>query len=117
MIESHALLDLTVFTRIAQAMYISRCYVGEEPKSLVTGIYNEIMQKKLPENGIECIIVPRLQSEGKAISASTVRQAIKDGNCEALKELVPKTTLDYFMSPQAEAVVARIRGEENVVHY
>ena len=116
-IESHALLDLTVFTRIAQAMNITRRYVGEEPNSLVTGIYNEIMQKKLPENGIECVIVPRLQSEGKAISASTVRQAIKDGNCEALKELVPKTTVDYFMSPQAEAVVARIRGEENVVHY
>ena len=116
-IESHALLDLTVFTRIAQAMNITRRYVGEEPNSLVTGIYNEIMQKKLPENGIECIIVPRLQSEGKVISASTVRQAIKDGNWEALKELVPKTTLDYFMSPQAETVVARIRGEENVVHY
>ena len=116
-IESHALLDLTVFTRIAQAMNITRRYVGEEPNSLVTGIYNEIMQKKLPENGIECVIVPRLQSEGKAISASTVRQAIKDGNWEALKELVPKTTLDYFMSPQAEAVIARIRGEENVVHY
>ena len=116
-IESHALLDLTVFTRIAQAMNITRRYVGEEPNSLVTGIDNEIMQKKLPENGIECIIVPRLQSEGKVISASTVRQAIKDGNWEALKELVPKTTLDYFMSPQAEAVIARIRGEENVVHY
>ena len=116
-IKSHALLDLTVFTRIAQAMNITRRYVGEEPNSLVTGIYNEIMQKKLPENGIECIIVPRLQSEGKVISASTVRQAIKDGNWEALKELVPKTTLDYFMSPQAEAVIARIRGEENVVHY
>lgn len=116
-IESHALLDLTVFTRIARAINITRRYVGEEPNSLVTGIYNEIMQKKLPENGIECIIVPRLQSEGKAISASTVRQAIKDGNWDALKELVPKTTLDYFMSPQAEAVIARIRGEENVVHY
>ena len=116
-IESHALLDLTVFTRIAQAMNITRRYVGEEPNSLVTGIYNEIMRKKLPEKGIECVIVPRLRSEGKAISASTVRQAIKAGNWEALKELVPKTTLDYFMSPQAEAVIARIRGEENVVHY
>ena len=116
-IESHALLDLTVFTRIARAINITRRYVGEEPNSLVTGIYNEIMQKKLPENGIECVIVPRLQSEGKVISASTVRQAIKDGNWEVLKELVPKTTLDYFMSPQAEAVIARIRGEENVVHY
>ena len=116
-IESHALLDLTIFTRIAQAMNITRRYVGEEPTSLVTGIYNEIMQKKLPENGIECLVVPRLQSEGKAISASTVRQAIKDGNFELLKELVPKTTLDYFESPQAQELIQKIRGQENVIHY
>ena len=116
-IQSHALLDLTIFTRIAQAMNITRRYVGEEPTSLVTGIYNEIMQKKLPENGIECIVVPRLQSEGKAISASTVRQAIKDGNFELLKELVPKTTLDYFESPQAQELIQKIRGQENVIHY
>ena len=50
-IESHALLDLTVFTRIAQAMNITRRYVGEEPNSLVTGIYNEIMQKKTAGKG------------------------------------------------------------------
>ena len=60
-IQSHALLDLTIFTKIAHAMNISRRYVGEEPNSLVTGIYNEIMQKKLPEIGIECIVVPRRQ--------------------------------------------------------
>ena len=116
-IQSHALLDLTIFTRIAKAMDITRRYVGEEPTSLVTGIYNEIMQKKLPENGIECIVVPRLQSEGKAISASTVRQAIKDGNFELLKELVPRTTLDYFQSPQSREVIEKIRGQENVIHY
>lgn len=110
-------MDLTIFTRIAKAMDITRRYVGEEPTSLVTGIYNEIMQKKLPENGIECIVVPRLQSEGKAISASTVRQAIKDGNFELLKELVPRTTLDYFQSPQSREVIEKIRGQENVIHY
>src|SRR5699024_8658320 len=106
-----------IFTRIAKAMDITRRYVGEEPTSLVTGIYNEIMQKKLPENGIECIVVPRLQSEGKAISASTVRQAIKDGNFELLKELVPRTTLDDFQSPSSREVIEKIRGQENVIHY
>lgn len=62
-------------------------------------------------------MVPRLQSEGKAISASTVRQAIKDGNFELLKELVPRTTLDYFQSPQSREVIEKIRGQENVIHY
>lgn len=39
-IESHAMLDLTVFTQIAKVLGITRRYVGEEPTSLVTGIYN-----------------------------------------------------------------------------
>ncbi len=63
-IESHAMLDLTVFTKIAAALGINRRYVGEEPTSLVTGIYNQIMSEKLLENGIECIIVPRKENDG-----------------------------------------------------
>ena len=116
-IESHAMLDLTVFTKIAAALGINRRYVGEEPTSLVTGIYNQIMSEKLPETGIECIIVPRKENDGKAISASTVRQALKGKNWELLRELVPETTLDYFQSPEAQPVLARIRECENVVHY
>nr|WP_241633982.1 [citrate (pro-3S)-lyase] ligase [Fusobacterium gastrosuis] len=118
-IESHANLDVNIFVKIAKTLNINRRYVGEEPNSLVTNIYNQIMQKKLPENGIECIVTPRkkYESANKVISASTVRQAIKDGNFEMLKELVPKTTLDFFLSEEAEPVIARIRGEVNVIHY
>lgn len=57
--ESHANLDLTIFVRIAQTLGINYRYVGEEPNSQVTGIYNEIMAKKLPENQIACKIIPR----------------------------------------------------------
>ena len=116
-IESHALLDLTVFTEIARTLGISRRYVGEEPTSLVTGIYNQIMSEKLPENDIECVIVPRKTDGEKAISASTVRQAIKDNDMDTLKKLVPESTLRYFESEEANEVIARIRNEENVVHY
>lgn len=118
-IESHANLDVNIFVKIAKTLNINRRYVGEEPNSLVTNIYNQIMQKKLPENGIECIVIPRkkYESANKVISASTVRQAIKDGNFEILRELVPKTTLDFFLSEEAEPVIARIRGEVNVIHY
>ena len=57
--ESHANLDLTIFVQIAQALGINSRYVGEDPNSEVTGIYNQIMATKLPENGIECHIIPR----------------------------------------------------------
>lgn len=116
-IESHAMLDLTIFTEIARTLGINRRYVGEEPNSLVTGIYNQIMSEKLPENGIECVIVPRKTDGEKAISASTVRQAIKDNDMDTLRKLVPESTLRYFESEKARDVIARIRNEENVIHY
>ena len=116
-IESHAMLDLTIFTEIAQTLGINRRYVGEEPTSLVTGIYNQIMSEKLPENGIECVIVPRKTDGEKAISASTVRQAIKDNDMDTLRKLVPESTLRYFESEDAKDVIARIQNEENVIHY
>lgn len=116
-IESHAMLDLTVFTKIASALGINRRYVGEEPTSLVTGIYNQIMSEKLPENGIECVIVPRKENKGAVISASTVRQALKEENWPLLEELVPETTLNYFKSPDAKPVIDKIQASENVIHY
>ena len=116
-IESHAYLDLQVFAKIASALGINVRYVGEEPTSLVTGIYNKIMQEELPKAGVSCIVVPRKESGGKAISASTVRQCLKDGDFDKLRELVPESTLRYFESPEALPVLRRIRDEKNVIHY
>ena len=116
-IESHAMLDLTVFTQIAKVLGITRRYVGEEPTSLVTGIYNRIMSEKLPEQGIECIVVPRKTCEDTPISASNVRLALQNGDYDTLSKLVPQTTLDYRKSPEAIPVIERIRQQENVIHY
>ena len=116
-IRGHAKLDLAVFGRIAQAIGVSVRYVGEEPVSQVTGIYNSIMAQSLPDYGIACQVIPRKESKGKAISASTVRSALKAGDWESLKDLVPQTTLDYFRSVEAEPILQAIRSADNVVHY
>ena len=120
-IESHAMLDLAIFTQIAKALHIDRRYVGEEPLSLVTGIYNQIMSEKLPENGIDCVIVPRKttgdSADAPVISASHVRQAIKEENFALLESLVPQTTLSYLKSEEAKPVIRRIQEEANVIHY
>ena len=117
-IQSHANLDLEVFVKIAQALGINSRYVGEEPKSLVTGIYNRIMSEKLPEHGIRCVIVPRkTEASGQVISASNVRQAIKEGRLDDVKALIPESTYRFFASPEAEEVVRKIRGTDNVIHY
>lgn len=116
-IEGHARLDLAVFGRIAQALGVNIRFVGEEPTSQVTGIYNSIMAQALPEMGIQCRIIPRKEAQGRPISASTVRTALKEEDWDSLKALVPETTLRYFRSDKAKPVLEKIRRAENVVHY
>ena len=116
-IRSHALLDLSVFMQIAKSLGIVRRYVGEEPASVVTGIYNQIMSKELPAQGITCTIVPRKCADGQIISASTVRQLLKDNQFLTLEKLVPKTTMNYFQSQEAVEVIQKIQAEKNVIHY
>lgn len=116
-IESQARLDLAVFGRIARELNITARYVGEEPASQVTGIYNRVMQEALPALGVRCVVLPRRQADGCPISASTVRQCLKQGDFEALRALVPATTLAYFESGEAAPVLQRIRAAQDVVHY
>ena len=54
-IDGHARLDLAVFTKIAKALNITARYVGEEPTSQVTGLYNQIMSQQLPKAGMDIV--------------------------------------------------------------
>ena len=116
-IRTHAALDLEVFGKIAPRLNIARRYVGEEKASHVTALYNEIMAARLPELGVECRVIPRLEAEGKPVSASTVRQAIHDRQLEDIRSLVPESTWSYFNSRSAQPVIEAIRRETNVIHY
>lgn len=115
--RTHARLDVAVFGRIAASLRVTRRYVGEEPSSGVTACYNAVMAEELPRLGIECRVVPRLTAGGRIISASTVRQAIHDGDLTAVLDMLPPSTAAYFASPEAEPVIAAIRAEENVIHH
>ena len=116
-IRSQAGIDARIFTRIATALGITDRFVGDEPTSVVTGIYHEILSTALPAAGVACHIIPRKEAYGKAISASTVRSCIHDGRLEDIRGLVPETTYRYFTSPEAAPVIERIRAAEEVVHY
>lgn len=116
-IKTQAVLDATVFARLAKDLGITRRYVGSEKASHVTALYNEVLSEQLPKSGIACCILERKQSDSRTISASTVRQAIHDGRLEEVKDMLPETTYAYFTSPEAEKVRQAIMKEENVVHY
>lgn len=116
-IEGQARLDLTVFTRIARALNITVRWVGEEPASQVTGIYNAIMAEALPKAGIACRVIPRKAIDGQFISASVARKALHDGDMAAFRRLVPETTYEWFNSPEAVPVLNAIRAAGDVAHY
>ena len=116
-IRAHAEMDLNIFVRIAGHLGVTTRYVGEEPTSRVTSLYNETMAKLLPAHGIECRVLPRFAIEGQTVSASTVRQAIHDGCLESVASMLPETTLRYFRSDEALPVIEAIRGMSEVKHY
>jgi [citrate (pro-3S)-lyase] ligase len=116
-ILAHAKLDVTIFIRIAQALNISVRFVGEEPFSHVTNLYNQIMKEQLEENGLHCTIIPRLESAGAPVSASSARSALQNGDMELFKSLVPESTWRYFTSAEAKPVLEKIRASKNVIHY
>lgn len=116
-IRTQAQLDILVFSKIAQVLGIQKRYAGEEKNSHVTALYNEIMGENLPTHGIAFVEIPRLEKDRRAISASTVRQAIHDGKLREIRELVPETTYAFFASAQGEPVCEAIRQEQDVIHY
>lgn len=116
-IRAHAALDLEVFGQIAPCLNVTRRYVGEEKTSHVTALYNETMVRRLPELGVECRVVPRLERDGAPVSASTVRKAVHDGRLEEIRPLVPDSTWDYFHTPEAGQVIKAIQKETDVIHY
>lgn len=92
-------LDLEIFVQnFAKRLHITKRFVGTEPTCAVTGAYNKEMKQILPKHGIDVIEIPRLESCGTAISASTVRRLWKDEQWDKLAEFVPETTLSYLKS-------------------
>lgn len=116
-VTAQARLDAALFERIASVLGVTRRYVGEEPFSRVTRLYNEVMALGLPNAGIELVVVPRLERDGRAVSASEVRRRIKEGDVEAVRPLVPPATYDYFFTERGREAVRRIRSASEVVHH
>ena len=95
--QIHCQLDIEFFARyFAPAFSVSARYVGTEPLSEMTNQYNEIMKSQLSRHGIEIVGIPRLSIKDTPISASTVRNALKNRELQTVQTLVAPTTLAYL---------------------
>ena len=89
--------DIKLFAEeIAPELGINVRFAGEEPNDTVTKQYNDNMRTILPQYGIRFVEIPRKTIDGEVISAKRVRSLLKNHNFNEIRNLVPKTTLDYL---------------------
>ena len=89
--------DVEIFAKeIAPTLGITVRFAGEEPTDNVTRQYNETMKEILPKYGMEFCEIPRKNFGDEPISASKVREALKVGDFDKIKNLVPPSTLLYI---------------------
>lgn len=113
----HARLDLKIFAKVASRMNIGVRFVGEEPMSKITGIYNSAMLEELPKAGISCKVLKRLIThDGRTISASTVRQAIHDGQYSSIQDMLSPSTWKYLNGSDGSKIIFAIQNSANVIH-
>ncbi len=118
-IITQARLDVDIFCKISQILNIQKRYVGEEPFSTVTAMYNNVMAQMLPKFGIDFVIIPRKKYEEHQISASAVRLAIHNDKLNDIKSLVPPTTYEFFAGSQGIQICERLKRmtPNNIIHY
>ncbi len=105
----YAEVDAAVFGKyIAQGLGITTRYVGTEPLSRTTEMYNTVLKEVLKREGVEVIEVPRSEFNGKVISASYVRNYIREGEFERAFELLPPSTIDFFKSDSGREIIEKI---------
>lgn len=90
-------LDVEIFARYyAPHFGITRRFVGSEPLSPMTALYNKALREALPGRGVEVTEFPRLEMSGMPVSASAVRALLGTNQPIRLRTLVPQTTFDYL---------------------
>ena len=109
-------LDVTVFAKhIAPELEIKKRYVGTEVYCTTTAEYNRAMKKILKKYNIELEEIDRkfLGSKNNYISASKVRDAIKNNNLENILDFIPDSTKDFLLSDEANEIKNKIIQSES----
>ncbi|ADG40362.1 acetate-SH-citrate lyase ligase [Leuconostoc kimchii IMSNU 11154] len=107
-------IDARIFKNIiAPALAIQTRYVGSEPLSYTTNLYNQTLVREL-EPEIKLTIVRRIAqgNQTEIISARKVRQAIAENDFETWSEIVPETTKKFINQHLAELQMRIRKGQK-----
>jgi len=109
-LQAYTGIDAQIFGKyIAPAFNIKRRYIGTEPYCQVTSAYNSAILEVLPQYGVQPVLVERLERDGRAISASDVRELIRQDKEQELKKFLPRTTLEYLETSKGKEIIKKIK--------
>lgn len=115
--QKQAELDVRIFANyVVPVLGIKKRYVGTENYCVTTSAYNQAMKSILPSFGVEVVEVTRkanrLGSDNSPdyISASKVREAIKEDRLEEVLDFLPDATRDFLFSEASLDIRLKIKS-------
>jgi [citrate (pro-3S)-lyase] ligase len=114
--RKQAELDVEIFgAYIVPMLGIKKRYVGTENYCQTTAAYNAAMKRILPGYGVKVVEMTRKTSvnlnDGSFcyISASLVREAIKNDALESILDFLPESTRDFLRSEDSREIREKIK--------
>lgn len=106
-----ARLDARLFVNhIAPVLNISTRYVGNEPHSQATNIYNEALKQEFADK-LSLKILERKENQIDVISATKVRKLLLADDLETIKYFVPPTTFAFLQSDEGKVIIEKLKDQ------
>ncbi len=106
---AHCAIDVEIFLKhIVPALKVTKRFVGTEPFSPVTEVYNQTMKDRLIPGGVEVLEIERIVQAGQVVSASHVRRLLAENKMDEIRKFVPDATYDYLLSDAARPAIRSI---------
>ncbi|WP_315118704.1 [citrate (pro-3S)-lyase] ligase [uncultured Clostridium sp.] len=113
-LKAYAEIDAGIFGKyFGSKLNIKKRLVGEEPYCNVTNAYNQTLKEVLPKWGMDLEIIERKEYEGSFISASKVRNYIKEGKIEVAKNMIPEVTWNFLNTEKGKEIVEKIKNSNS----
>ncbi len=111
-IENQAELDIRIFCKyVVKTLGINCRFVGTERDCQTTAAYNRAMHKILPQYGVDVFEIERkkMESCGSCISASRIRDAIREDRLESVLDRLPESTQRFLLSEEALPIIEKVK--------
>ena len=106
--EQQMRLDLDLFAHhVAPVLGAGVRFMGSEPLDPMTARYNELIRDILPRYGVEPVEIPRLETDGRPVSASEVRRCLDSLDLAGAMRLCPPQAWPFLAGDLAATALRR----------